>query len=33
MGADVQSLLKETLGAEFDALNNENRLHVELWSS
>lgn len=33
MGADVQALLKETLGADFDNVNNEDRLLVELWSS
>lgn len=32
MGSDVQALLKETLGAEFDTLNKESRLLVELWS-
>lgn len=33
MGADVQALLKEMLGADFKVVNDENRLLVELWSS
>ena len=34
MGADVQALLKETLGEEeFAKLQQEKRLCVELWSS
>lgn len=33
MGHDVQNLLKETLGAEFETLSKENRLLVELWSA
>ena len=34
MGADVQALLKETLGDDdFALLQKEKRLRVELWSS
>lgn len=33
MGSDVQKLLKETLGADFDKMNDDKRLLVELWAS